>query len=150
MFHEHKHNYTHSHFSQFCECALKRVSNTLMRRTLLWFRSIYSTWVADGTHQTSIWSALTFRHLFGRGTKTCIPAQKNSASSFCSQQVTLAQRRRLLQIACEPGASERIHRDGNHCSVQRQPDLWLVVGGYGPICLQSQTRGQWFPFPLIP
>jgi len=35
---------------------------------------IYGTCVADGTHQTSMWSPLTFKQLLYHGTKTFIPA----------------------------------------------------------------------------
>jgi len=44
----------------------------MMTRDLFCLRYIHDTFVAHSTHQTSTCSALTFKHLSRRGTKTCI------------------------------------------------------------------------------
>lgn len=82
-----------------------------------WWRhmTVLRTWVLDGTHQTSTLSPSTFRHLFHRGTNTCIPVQKKSVSSVCSK-VT----------ACYASTSV-----ANHLPVKctmRGPQRWKSLG----------------------
>lgn len=66
-----------------------------MSWTLFWHRNVYGIRVADGT-QTSTHSPLTFKHLFHRGTKDCIPVWKKSLSGVCSLEVGQLPSRGLL------------------------------------------------------
>jgi len=54
-------------------CTKNKVANTPMPETSLCLSCMHCAWVADGAHQTSTQSPLTFKHLFHRGTKICIP-----------------------------------------------------------------------------
>jgi len=45
-----------------------------MSRTTFCLRTIHDTWAADGTHQTTTLSPLTFRHLSHRGNKASLRA----------------------------------------------------------------------------
>jgi hypothetical protein len=65
-------------------CTKNKVTNTAMPETSLCLSCIHGTWVADGAHQTSTESPLTFKHLFHRGTKVCFLVWKKSLSSVCS------------------------------------------------------------------
>ena len=55
-----------------------------MPETSLCLSCVHGTCVADGAHQTSTQSPLTFKHLFHRGTRVCIPVWKKSLSSVYS------------------------------------------------------------------
>ena len=56
----------------------------VISRTWCRCRHTHGISVADGTHQTSAYSSLTFKHLPHRG----IPEWKKSVSNVCSQEVT--------------------------------------------------------------
>jgi hypothetical protein len=81
-----------------------------MLKTLLWCRRLQGTRVADGTHQTRTQSPSTFKLPPPPTVARYLIPQRQRIR--CQVSVTrtwrLVSRRRLLQIACQPGASYRV------------------------------------------
>ena len=116
-----------------------------MPKTWFWLRRIHGSWVADETHQTSVKSPSTFKHLSLLCFKAWVPSQKKLVSSVCTYEMT----------ACFTSAFAVNHLpstyslrgpslDGNHCVPYWHLKLRLVtdirLGGCGPPILQSRCR----------
>ena len=80
-------------FSLFCSLNHVRLLKTqgskhLHAKKFILLQCIHGIWEADGTHQTSIYSPWTFKHLPHLRTKVCVPVCYKSVSRVCGQQVT--------------------------------------------------------------
>jgi hypothetical protein len=73
--------------------------NSVPISTYTWHMS--TRWYTSDLHVVTA----DIMHLFGRGTKACIPAQITSFQASAVRTRQLASLRRLLQIACQPRAS---------------------------------------------
>jgi len=80
-----------------------------MLKTSLWRRRLQRTWVADGTHQTRTQSPSTFKHFFSTVSRYLIPQRQRIRCKVAVARIwRLVSRRRLLQIACQPSACDRV------------------------------------------
>jgi hypothetical protein len=100
-------------------CAKNKVTNTPMPETSLCLNCIHGTWVADGAHQTSTQSPLTFKHLFHLGTKVCIPVWKKSLPSVCSLEAEQLPSRGVLFKA-----PQELEISGPHAANRTCDWLW--------------------------
>ena len=118
-----------------------KVTNTLMLKTSFWLPRIHGSWVADDTHQTSVKSSSTFKHLLQglspivekMGIK-CLYLWYDMTACFTS----------AFAVNHSPSAYflRGPSLDGNHCVKYWRPKLRLFtvirLGGYGPHILQSR------------
>jgi hypothetical protein len=96
-----------------------------MPRSLLRLKCIHGTWVADGSHEIYIHIQSSDVQLFVPLWQGLHPVTDKLVSSVCSQKATVCFMLVLLQIACQPGASEGVQRDGNNW-MRDQTVAWMV------------------------
>jgi hypothetical protein len=107
----------------------------------LWLWYIQGTWIAGGTHQTSIGYHWHLSICSTMAPKHVSWNRRNWCQVSVARRWNLASRWHLLQITCQAGTSCGVRKDGNSWLPHWQPDLWLVrvlqPEVYAPLFLQS-------------